>query len=284
MADTPSARLQIIRMVKMWFVDIVIDIYWLSDQNGDLGLPRSRSKYIDSIDSIEYNILLYGTDYDLKYIRILMKIDSEHDASIFIEKNILHWINKIDALYNFVSEKPLSSEASIISDNFMTIYGKFEEESQTLVSSPIISKPVKLNYDAFSLILSEFQTGSEIHMFYLKRFLNCSLPLDVRWLNGYRFMEWHFCRGKVNLSKNENYRSFLNDNGSDLDVFLKNGQDRKGLIEEIRAIAAHAILEKASPENANGKINSMIIETLPILWRLVIFLLNKLSKGNIILN
>jgi hypothetical protein len=40
---------------------------------------------------------------------------------------------------------------------------------------------------------------------------------------------------------NDDYRAFLNEHGAALDVFLHQGQTRWGSMEEIRALAAHAL-------------------------------------------
>jgi hypothetical protein len=97
----------------------------------------------------------------------------------------------------------------------------------------------------------------------------------VRWLSGYRLLEWHFRRGKVGLAKDSAYPAFLAQHGQAFDALLGPEQDRKGVIEEVHALAAHAILcRTADPRNQNASTN-LIIKTFDALERLVTALLSE---------
>jgi len=109
----------------------------------------------------------------------------------------------------------------------------------------------------------------------LSRFLNHELPPEVRWLNGYRLLEWHFRRGQAGLVKDKAYLAFLTQHGQVFDALLGPKQDRKGVIEEVRALATHAILSRtADPRNDNASTNP-IVRTFAALECLVTALLNE---------
>jgi hypothetical protein len=123
--------------------------------------------------------------------------------------------------------------------------------------------------------MAAWKPDFRVHLFYLGRFLNHELPPEVRWLNGYRLLEWHFRRGKVGLSKNKAYLAFLAQHGQTLDGLLGPKQDRKGILEEVRALAAHAILSRtADPRDDNASTN-LVIKTFTALEYLVTALLNE---------
>jgi hypothetical protein len=67
----------------------------------------------------------------------------------------------------------------------------------------------------------------------------------------------------------------LAEHGQALDTLLGPRQDRKGVIEEVRALAAHAILSRTTdPRNDNASTN-LVIKTFAALESLVTALLNE---------
>src|SRR6201988_3847380 len=114
-------------------------------------------------------------------------------------------------------------------------------------------------------LVAAWKPDFRVHLFYLGRFLNCELPCEVRWLSGYRLLEWHFRRGKVGLAKDSAYLAFLAQHGQAFDALRGPEQDRKGVIEEVRSLATHAILSRtADPRNQNASTN-LIIKTFVVL-------------------
>jgi hypothetical protein len=133
----------------------------------------------------------------------------------------------------------------------------------------------EVDYPAAASLMVAWKPNFRVHLFYLGRFLNHELPPEVRWLNGYRLLEWHFRRGKVGLAKDNAYPAFLAQHGQAFDALLGPEQDRKGMIEEVRALAAHAILSRTTdPRNETASTN-LIIKTFAALESLVTALLNE---------
>jgi len=118
-----------------------------------------------------------------------------------------------------------------------------------------------------------------VHLFYLSRFLNHALPPEVRWLNGYRALEWHFQRGGTALAKDKSFLAFLDQHGAAFDTLRRPGQDRKGVIEEIRAIAAHALLSQTADPRTNGGSTNLITKSFGALESLIIALMNQGAMG-----
>jgi hypothetical protein len=115
----------------------------------------------------------------------------------------------------------------------------------------------------------------KIHLHFLSRFLNHNLPPEVRWLNGYRVLEWQFCRGKAGLSGDKEFRAFLEQYGAGFDPFLSPKQTRHGLIEQTRAQAAHALLFEAANPKIEGASVDLILKTFAALESLVIRIMNQ---------
>jgi hypothetical protein len=103
----------------------------------------------------------------------------------------------------------------------------------------------------------------------------------VRWLNGYRVLEWHFEQGAAKLAQNRAYIEFLGRHGSALDPFLSAKQTRKGILEEVRALVAHAVLSRnADPNNAQAG-TELVKQTFPVLMTLVVALMSEGTNGTV---
>jgi hypothetical protein len=80
----------------------------------------------------------------------------------------------------------------------------------------------------------------------------------VRWLNGYRLLEWHFVGDKENLAKSHKWRSFASRFDGELQPLARPTQTSVGLLEEARALAAHAGFDRRSVgERAKDPRNAM---------------------------
>jgi hypothetical protein len=113
------------------------------------------------------------------------------------------------------------------------------------------------------------------YLFYFRRLVDGSLPLDVRWLNGYRLLEWHFVRDRAGLAKSQEWKQFVARFEGQLLPLCRCTQKPVGLFEEARALAAHAGLDNRSDaERAVEPRNSMEV-TFRVLESMVIVILNE---------
>jgi hypothetical protein len=164
---------------------------------------------------------------------------------------------------------------------YMTIMGEGDEKSPLVIMEPTYAEASPLDTNILQKCIANWKRSAESHLFYLSRFLNDSLPLDVRWLHGYRLAEWHFQRGSDGLSKNPNWRSLLSAKAHMLDPLLRPGQTRHGLLEQVRATAAHAIAEPPPRDERLRSPDALVRLTFPTLHALVVEIANdpELSCG-----
>lgn len=72
-----------------------------------------------------------------------------------------------------------------------------------------LAKAPNLNYERLAYGMAAWAGDVSQHLFYFRRFVDGSLPLDVRWLNGYRLLEWHFVGNRGGLAKSPDWRAFV---------------------------------------------------------------------------
>src|ERR1019366_9267996 len=111
--------------------------------------------------------------------------------------------------------------------------GKGDETTDSCLLDPRYAPVSKVDYQAAANLMTAWKPDFRVHLFYLGRFLNHDLPPDVRWLNGYRLLEWHFRRGQGGLAKDKAYLAFLAQHGQAFDALLGAKQDRKRNVSTI---------------------------------------------------
>lgn len=260
----------------MWFVDIVVDLPWFATCQGKLGKPKSRAEQLIAGTEIESTFLLYGDDLEIRHLRVLIHIDDKSPPHTVVDANINRWVNLLEVSTGLVAARTATT-ATISRNNTSMIVFMAEggEQSDSCLIDPKYEPTQPLDYQAAAKLMVAWQPDFRVHLFYLGRFLNQELPPEVRWLNGYRVLEWHFRRGKTGLSKDSTYQTFLEAHGQALDKFLMPGQQRKGLIEDVRATCAHSILSRtADPRNSGGSTN-LIEQTFQGLETLVMTVMNE---------
>src|SRR2546426_10147071 len=80
---------------------------------------------------------------------------------------------------------------------FMVFLGQGDAHADSIQLDPQYAPPTKADFASAAKMMISWKPDFKIHLHYLSRFLNHNLPPEVRWLNGYRVLEWHFRRGKV---------------------------------------------------------------------------------------
>jgi hypothetical protein len=129
-----------------------------------------------------------------------------------------------------------------------------------------VNPPQPLDYQGVAYGLSAWDGETRHHLFYFRRMVDDSLPLDVRWLNGYRLLEWRFVRDRAGLSRSADWRTCVARCETELVALGRPGQSAIGLLEEARALAAHAGLadrseaeRKRDPRNAMERTSSAFL-------------------------
>jgi hypothetical protein len=163
----------------------------------------------------------------------------------------------------------------------MVVLGEGDENSPAISIKPSFSEPIPMNYRGLAACIANWHPSATTHLFYLGRFLDVSLPLDVRWLNGYRLAEWHFEKGATSLPKNSSWRALLMEFESELNPYLQKGQTLHGFMQQTRALAAHAIVESRPEDERIRKPGDPIIWTFHILEKIVARISNdpSISRG-----
>ena len=267
----------------MWHLDIVCNLSWLSNTKGDLGVPLlKQSLQCEGVDEpVLY--LVYGTPCEVTHLRVVLHVDSKEKADSCIERNLQYWIRLLEATTSLVAETTTGAEILPGTNSFMTFLGEGGEESQALGITPKYSPAVALNTDAMKKCLGNWKKAAEPHLFYFSRFMNARLPVDVRWLHGYKLAEWHFQRGRDGLAKNPAWKALVSGLENHVAEYLKPGQKVHNLIERARALAAHAISEPSAQDERLRTPGDLVQWTFPLLEQIAIHILNlpELSSGAI---
>jgi hypothetical protein len=244
----------------MWFADIYIDLGWISERGGILGPPKFTLRGAKSTSlGIEIGFHFFGDSDSLRHVRVLLHTDDPDIADTCVNLNIQTWVTSIEASVMLETGQSFN----------VAHCPSFQIGSQmfpvVLTQDPERTAPMKLPrkhavLDYFRMANGMAVLGSKIsnHLFYLRRFIDGSLPLDVRWLNGYRLLEWHFVSKGAGLRKCPEWRAFVSRFENDLKPFLRPMQTSIGLLEEARFLAAHASLdERPEAERTRDPRNSM---------------------------
>jgi hypothetical protein len=260
----------------MWFVDVVVDLPWFVKKKGKLGKPQSRARQPIPNTDIENEFLLYGDEHAIRHLRVMLHTEADEPPHDIVNGNVHRWVNLLEVASGLAA--PCTATAASLGKNTSAMIvwmGQGEETTDSFQLDPQYAPVSEVDYQAAASLMAAWKPDFRAHLFYLGRFLNHELPSEVRWLNGYRLLEWHFRRGKTGLAQDNAYLAFLAQHGQALDALLGPQQDRKGVIEEVRALAAHAILSRtADPRNDNASTN-LVIKTFAALESLVTALLNE---------
>jgi hypothetical protein len=269
------------KMAAKWFVDVVVDLPWFIARRGKIGQPRARAQQNVYEPDLKTELLLYGDDEAIRHLRVMMDTEDEQTAHACQDRNIHQWINAL-GVSSALATPSFTTAAMLQKDSaaFMTFLIKGDEASDSFQLNPQYAPPAKADFAKAAQLMVSWRPDFKIHLHFLSHFLNHTLPPEARWLNGYRVIEWHFLRGQGgSLASDRDYRTFIGKHGAALDAHLKDGQTRHGLIEEVRALAAHAIVTStADPRNERGA-TDLILRTFAALESLVIQVMNAGAEG-----
>ena len=260
----------------MWHVDIYCDFAWIEKQNGVLGEPRFRiignkSKTLGvSIDK-----LIYGDEYNVRHLRILVHTDDEKIGLKCINLNINLWIESFETAVSMATGRPFRIAYFPGTFSYAVGSGLGDESCPAIVIQLKPCEPTKIDYATVGMGMAAWAESNRYYLFYFHRFIDDQLPLDVRWLNGYRLLEWHFVKDRAWLSKSKEWQQFANRFGDHFKSLLRPKQKVVGLLEETRALAAHAGVDNRSEEERVLAPKNKMEKTFRILERMVMAVLNE---------
>ncbi|MBF7015145.1 hypothetical protein QUC32_29650 (plasmid) [Novosphingobium resinovorum] len=263
-------------------MDIIVDLSWFAETKGKLGTPHSRATQPVPEQNMDNTFLLYGDELAIRHLRVLLHTDSHDPPHNVVNANIHRWVNLLEVASGLVASKTATTASLGRNTSGMIIWmGEGDENAESCQLAPEYTPPVPMNYEAAAKLMAAWEPDYRVHLFYLGRFLNHDLPPEVRWLNGYRVLEWHFRRGGVGLAKDQKYLEFIALHGGALDAALGPKQDRKGLIEEVRALAAHAILSRTADPRLEDASTNLISKSFQGLESLVMAVMNEGTGGRV---
>jgi hypothetical protein len=267
----------------MWFVDIVCDFGWFVAAKGSKGQPLLRQEVpCDDLPSPAV-ICIYGTSAELHHARVLLDAKDKATADLILERDLQYWLRVLEVSSLVVVGRVLTAYIIPGTTSYITILGEGGEESPLLLLEPTYAEGPPLDIHALQSCVANWKRSAESHLFYISRFLNDTLPLDVRWLHGYRLAEWHFQPGKEGLSRSSRWRELVSTRANELAPLLSHGQTAYGLLEQVRATAAHAIAQPPPREERLRTPDELVRLTFPVMHALVVEIANapELSNGKV---
>ena len=260
----------------MWIADIYCDLDWVRDRQGVLGARRlaltgPRSQSLDI--SIDFH--LFGDDERVRHLRVLMHTDDESKAHTCVDVNIQAWVAALEVTMMMITGHPFEVVHLPGTLSFPVALSVGDENSPAVIITPQLVYAPPINYMDVAFGIASWTIDVQHHLFYFRRLIDASLPLDVRWLNGYRLLEWHFVGGRTHLPKSREWHEFVGRFGDSLAPHLRPRQTAVGLLEEARATAAHAGIDERPLEDRRRDPRNSMEKTFRVLERMVMTALNE---------
>lgn len=264
----------------MWFADIICNLAWFESAQGNLGTARIKQPIPSGVEGVATTMCLYGTDSELTHARVVMDVHTHDEANQISNDLIEYWVGVLAVASGITSQNVLRPELFPQSNSYAVVLGEGDELAKS-VAITTHSEPFLVDFLGLGKCVANWQPTCRAHLFFMGKFLDSSLPLDVRWLNGYRLAEWHFQRNSAGLAGNNQWRELLELFRSDLEVHLRPNQSLHGFIEEARALAAHALLDNRPLDHRITKPGDQILWSFPVMERIVMHIGNlpELNRG-----
>lgn len=222
---------------------------------------------------INVDVLFFGDDQKIRHVRVLMHTNDQRIAEECLNANVQGWAASLEVAVMLETGQPFHLETIADPQTIMVVIGPGDENAPAIFMSRTEVPSVKVDYQRLASAIA-WPAETHQHLFYLRRLIDSSLPLDVRWLNGYRLLEWEFTRGKSGLSKDAGWKNFVATFDHLLTPHCRQRQTCLGLLEEARALAAHAGLDARSPEEKVEDQRNAMQKTFAVLERMAVEILN----------
>jgi hypothetical protein len=258
-----------------FFVDLLLDYEWYSARGGQVPKARARSSRKLEGEDRSAEFWFYGEGEAINHVRIVFEVDNAEQAQEVVNRNIAFWrdaiaVTSVIATSHYTAAQTLGANSTL----HPVLIGEGDVSAPLFGFKPVLAKPLPANYEAAAHVMASWRPEFKHHLHFLAKFLDPNLPADVRWLHGYRFLEWHFERGGTKLASNKGFCAFVEQYGGELDVHKPHGRTRVGFLEEIRAVLAHALLADRPTEDARTRIQHAVMNSFAVLETFVIAIMN----------
>jgi hypothetical protein len=261
---------------SMWFADVYCDLTWVAQCEGILGPPRFSLRGPKSVSlDIAIEFRFYGDEGQVRHVRVLMDTGDQRKAERCVDLNIQTWVAALEVAVIMETRSPFHVVWLPNPQMIGIALGQGEEDAPALIIKPIDALPERLSYERLAHGIAAWSGEVHHHLFYFRRFVDDSLPLDVRWLNGYRLLEWQFVKERSGLAKSLAWREFVQRFAAVLAPQARPKQTLVGLIEEARALAAHAGTDDRSIEDRQADPHNAMEKTFRALEAMVMTVLNE---------
>jgi hypothetical protein len=204
-----------------------------------------------------------------------MDADDQQSAEACSDLNMQAWVTALESAIMLITGHSFHVVRLPGTQTFITTFGQGSEDSPAFVIAPEMTLPPRLDYERVALGFSVWNRDIRHHLFYFRRLIDNNLPLDIRWLNGYRLLEWHFVRDRTGLADSARWRAFVARFNHLLLPCVRSGQSAVGLIEEARALAAHAGLDDRTEAERRRNPRNAMEKTFRAIERMVMTVLNE---------
>jgi hypothetical protein len=204
---------------------------------------------------------------------MLIRTDSKEIADRCIDLNVQLWVNAIEVCMILQTGK--SFRVALGEANMVMVALLEGDQNSPAPSAQLQAAANPLDYKNLALGMAAWNVDLKPYVFYLRRLFDIGFPLDVRWLNGYRLLEWHFVQSRAQLQKSPAWRTFLGRFATQLQPIAKPNQSLWGLIEEARASAAHADIDDRPEAERSADPMTVMQKTFRTLEEMVMTVLNE---------
>lgn len=260
----------------MWVIELHHNYEWVND-NAKTMTPRlSLPINFKSEPELDGKLLIYGTDYEFTHASIQLNVDSKDQVEKFCGDRLHKIVNSLELTLSIAHQQPFHFRKVPGSNDTLVSYGEvIDGQNQPVNIATNLRQPI-LDYELIKQALGHRFIGLEDYELFFMRGIDTTLDHDYRWLNLYKIFERRFnTGGKAKLIKNNDWIKFLEQHGQELTPFLSSGQSLQGLMEELRASAAHTI---AGLETRQA--NKRLRETLDIVIAMAKRVLNEHPDNN----
>lgn len=263
--------------VFMWFADIYCDLDWVSSREGVLGPKRFALRGPKSLAlGIDTEVCFFGDEHSLRHVRVLMHTDDHRTADQCVDLNVHHWVASLESAVMLETGRPFHIAGSPYPDKTMVVLASGDENSPATVMRMTETPTGLLDYRHLALGMA-WPLELQQHLFYFRRLIDPSLPLDVRWLNGYRLLEGYFLRGKTkkDLPKDPDWKTFVAGFQDRVKAVMPLRRNPVGYLEEARVLAAHAGKDDRPPEEREREPRNPMQKTFELLHFMATRVLNE---------
>ena len=272
----------------MWTCDLICDIPWLKGNTGHLGEPAFVMKANSELLKGPIDILLFADENALRHVRFVLHSTDQELVQKCVNANIIAWVNSIEAGVILQTKRSFEVPKIDGASGFMTVLAAYNGGEHVTMYFELNHQTPQFDVKAVGASLAVWNQDLLTHLFYFRRMIDPAIPLESRWHNAYKLFEWHFAKrhskrvGKKNeLAQSDEWKKFVNRYQKNLEQYLRDGLTAFNLIEEVRAMVAHAYFDSRSEEERVLRSDNLIRLTYPVMNMMAVDLLNSLKDPNV---